>query len=129
MFIKNLLTIFTLINTNTNCLNVPPIGNIYSKTFTIPLVGKQYIETEYFNKNIAHIRLNGIININGTSTIYCKNNKEKFILSENLINTMSKFKCTINKSYYDKNNDIIIINLCFRSIITKNILLEKITID
>ena len=35
------------------------------------------------------------------------------------------FKCTINDSYYDNINDIIIINLYFKSIINKNIILEK----
>ena len=121
MNIKNILPIISIINTN-----VPAIGNIYGKSFTIPLIGKQYIETEYINKNQAIIRLNGVINTNGTSKLYYDNNEEKFTLSENLLNTMSRFKCKINKSYYDKNNDVIIINLCFRSIITKNIILEKI---
>ena len=121
MNIKNFLPIISIINTN-----VPPIGNIYGKSFTIPLIGKQYIETEYINKNQAIIRLNGVINTNGTSTLYYDNNEEKFTLSKNLLNTMSRFKCKINKSYYDKNNDVIIINLCFRSIITKNIILVKI---
>ena len=121
MNIKNILPIISIINTN-----VPMIGIIYGKSFTIPLIGKQYIETEYINKNQAIIRLNGVINTNGTSTLYYDNNEEKFTLSENLLNTMSRFKCKINKSYYDKNNDIIIINLCFRSIITKNIILKKI---
>ena len=121
MNIKNLLPIISIIN-----INIPPIGNIYGKSFNIPLIGKQYIETEYINKNQAIIRLNGVINTNGTSTLYYDNNEQKFSLSENLLNTMSRFKCKINKSYYDNNNDIIIINLCFRSIITKNIILVKI---
>ena len=125
MLIKKFLPILSLINTNIKPLTIPPIGNIYGKTFTIPFVGKQYIETEYINNNIACIRLNGIINTNGTSTRYYNNNEETFKLSDNLIKTMNKFKCTINSSYYDNINDIIIINLYFKSIINKNIILEK----
>lgn len=121
MIIKIILPIISIIN-----MHVPPIGNIYGKTFTIPLIGKQYIETEYINEIQAIIRLTGVINIDGISTMYCDENIEKILLSENLIDTMSKFKCKINKSYYDNYNDIIIINLSFRSIITKNIILEKI---
>ena len=121
MIIKIVLPIISLLTTNT-----PQIGNIYAKSVIIPFIGKQYIETEYSNKNTAFIRLTGEININGTSTLYNKNNKQIIKLSDNLIKTMNKFNCKINNSYYDINNDIIIITLCFSSIITKNIILKKI---
>lgn len=124
MIMRRLLPIFSIINNN-----IPPIGNIYGKSFTIPLVGKQYIETEYFDSTSAYIRLNGIINTNGTSTLYYNNDEQIIKLSDNLITTMSKFKCKLNKSYYDKNNDNIIINLCFKSVIKKNIILKKLNIS
>ena len=124
MIMRRLLPIFSIINNN-----IPPIGNIYGKSFTIPLIGKQYIETEYFDSTSAHIRLNGIINTNGTTTLYYNNDEQIIKLSDNLITTMSKLKCKLNKSYYDKNNDNIIINLCFKSVIKKNIILEKLNVS
>tara|TARA_B100001093_G_scaffold351999_1_gene336463 strand:+ start:2574 stop:2954 length:381 start_codon:yes stop_codon:yes gene_type:complete len=124
MVFKKFITLLGL--ANTNLLAIPPIGNIYGKSVNLPLIGGQYIETKYINKNTAIIRLKGIINKNGTSTISKKNDEEIIELSENLLDTMKKFRCQLNKPYYDSDNDKIIFNLCFKSIISKKIVLNRI---
>ena len=124
MILKKIITLSAL--TSNNIPQTPPIGIIYGKTVKLPIVGKQYIETEYINKNTAAIRLQGIINNNGTSTISYKNNQEIIELSDNLINIMDKFRCKLNKPYYDIENDKIIFELCFKSIISKKVILYRI---
>ena len=71
MILKKFITVVGLVNNNHI---IPPIGNIYGKNIQLPIIGKQYIETEYINKNTAAIRLKGIINKNGTSKIFYENN-------------------------------------------------------
>ena len=124
MILKKIITLFAL--TSNNIPEIPPIGIIYGKTVKLPLVGKQYIETEYINKNTAVIRLEGIINNNGTSKIFYENNEEIIELSDNLINIMNKFRCKLNRPYYDIENDKIIFELCFKSILSKKVILDRI---
>lgn len=118
-----MISLLTVLSTN-----IPPVGITYGKEFTIPLMGNQYIETEYINKNTAEIRLKGFINNNGTSTILYKNNEEIIELSDNLINTMNKLKCKLLNPYYDIENDRIILILCFKSLLSKKIILNRIHI-
>ena len=69
--ISFLVVLFSLINRNT-CF--PLIGETYSTTVNVPLIGKQTIETRMINKNMAFIKLEGMINENGTAK-YLHNDK------------------------------------------------------
>ena len=119
MIFKKFFTLFTILNTNNNNnintifmsekLITPQIGITYSKQINIPILGKQNIEIEYADKNIALIRLDGTINICGTSKVSYDyvNNKEIFELSDNLIKIMDRYKCKLEIPSYDKKKDII----------------------
>ena len=124
MILEKIIILFAL--TSNNIPHTPHIGIVYGKTVKLPIIGKQYIETEYINKNTAAIRLQGIINNNGTSKIFYENNKEIIELSDNLARIMNKFRCKLNKPYYDIENDKIIFELCFKSILSKKVILDRI---
>tara|TARA_B100000886_G_scaffold311914_1_gene247507 strand:+ start:417 stop:773 length:357 start_codon:yes stop_codon:yes gene_type:complete len=108
-------------------LVTPPIGITYSKQINIPLLGKQNIEIEYIRKNVALIRLDGRINICGTSKLSYDNinNKELFELSDNLIKVMDQYKCKIEYPYYDKDKDVISFRLYIAKIFNKFLILKK----
>lgn len=135
MIFKKFFTLLTILNTNNNintiCMNqkliTPPIGITYSKQINIPLLGKQNIEIEYAEKNIALIRLDGTINICGTSKVSYdyKNEKELFQLSDNLIKIMDRYKCKIEYPLYDKNKDIISFRLYIAKIFNKYLILKR----
>ena len=118
-----LLLSFTLINKNV-CF--PLIGETYSTIVNVPLIGKQTIETRMINKNIAFIKLEGMINENGTARYLHNDNKEIIYLSSNLRKIMKKFKSEFSFPSYDIQNDRIIFNLKVKPIFfNKKIILEK----
>jgi len=118
-----LVVLFTLINKNV-CFSI--IGQTYSTTLNVPLIGKQTIETRMINKNMAFIKLEGMINENGTARYLHNDNKEIIYLSWNLRKIMKKFKSEFSFPYYDIENDRIIFNLKVRPIFfNKKIILEK----
>ena len=106
---------------------LPNCGNIYSKELYLSLIGNQKIEIEYFNINKAYIRLNGVINVNGTTKIIYndKTNNFEFDLSDELKNVMKNFKCKIEDPYYDILNDSIHFKLYIASLFNKNLILNR----
>tara|TARA_Y100000591_G_scaffold331024_1_gene363650 strand:- start:3551 stop:3928 length:378 start_codon:yes stop_codon:yes gene_type:complete len=122
MIYNILLFIFSL---NLNNIKLPPIGAIYTRNINLPLIGDQYIETEYINKNTARIQLNGLINENGTSKIYVENDKEIVKISDNLLNVMNKYKCNIDTPRYDDKKDTVIFKLNIRYLFSKEICLIR----
>ena len=121
--ISFLVVLFSLINRNV-CL--PLIGETYSTTVNVPLIGKQTIETRMINKNMAFIKLEGMINENGTARYLYNDNKEIIYLSWNLRKIMKKFKSEFSFPSYDIENDRIIFNLKVKPIFfNKKIILEK----
>ena len=137
MIFKKFFTLFTILNTNNNNnintifmsekLITPQIGITYSKQINIPILGKQNIEIEYADKNIALIRLDGTINICGTSKISYDylNNKEIFELSDNLIKIMDRYKCKLEYPSYDKKKDVISFRLYIAKIFNKYLILKR----
>ena len=122
--INFLVVIFSLINRN---ICFPLIGETYSTTVYVPLIGKQTIETRMINKNMAFIKLEGMINENGTARYLHNDNKEIIYLSWNLRKIMKKFKSEFSFPCYDIENDRIIFNLKVKPIFfNKKIILEKI---
>jgi hypothetical protein len=121
--INFLVLLFTLINKNV-CF--PLIGETYSTTVYIPLIGKQTIETKMIDKNMAFIKLEGMINENGTARYLHNDNKEIIFLSCNLRKIMKKFKSEFSFPSYDIENDRIIFNLKVKPIfLNKKIILQK----
>ena len=121
--INFLIVLFSFINKNV-CF--PLIGETYSTTVIVPLIGKQTIETRMINKNMAFIKLEGMINENGTARYLHNDNKEIVYLSWNLRKIMKKFKSEFSFPSYDIENDRIIFNLKVKPIFfNKKIILEK----
>lgn len=121
--INFLVVLFSLINRN---ICFPLIGETYSTTVYVPLIGKQTIETRMINKNMAFIKLEGMINENGTARYLHNDNKQIIYLSWNLRKIMKKFKSEFSFPSYDIENDRIIFNLKVKPIFfNKKIILEK----
>jgi hypothetical protein len=123
MMINFLLLLLTLINRN---ICFPLVGERYSTTVNVPLIGKQSIETRIINKNTAFIKLEGIINENGTAKYLSNNDKEIIYYTSNIRKIIKKLKPDISFPCYDNENDRIIFNLKVKSIFfNKKIILEK----
>ena len=75
---------------------------------------------------MAFIKLEGMINENGTARYLHNDNKEIVYLSWNLRKIMKKFKSEFSFPSYDIENDRIIFNLKVKPIFfNKKIILEK----
>ena len=112
--------------------SLPPLNNVYSGSISFPLAGKQNIEFERLKKNTSQVRLYGLINCKGyvyndendesdkninDKNINDKNINDKNInvtntmnyeLDNNLINIVSKYRCSIEAPLYDVKNDTIL---------------------
>lgn len=121
--INIIILLFSLISKN---FCFPSIGNKYSTTVKIPLIGHQTIETTMINNNIAFIKLEGIINENGTARYLYNDKKQIVYLSWNLRKMMKTCRSEFSFPYYDIDNDRIIFVLKVKPIfLKKKIILEK----
>ena len=103
-----LFFIFSLIQRNKI---LPSVGSSYKTIVQVPLIGTQTIETTMITDNTAFIKLNGMINENGTARYIYNDKKEVVYLSWNLRKIMKKFKSEFTFPFYDIENDIIVFNL------------------
>lgn len=120
--------------------SLPPLNNVYSGSISFPLAGKQNIEFERLKKNTSQVRLYGLINCNGY--VYNDEKDEKddnnendeyniintmnYELDNNLINIVSKYRCSIEAPLYDVKNDTILFVLKINMLgLTKSIKLLK----
>ncbi len=119
-----MLRLLLLLLLKINALTTPPVGNIYSKTIKLPLIGEQYIETKMINKQRAIINLKGIINEKGYAVYYKR--KNNIILSKNLIEKMKELKCNFSNPKYNKEKDEVIFRILIKPIyFNKKIILNK----
>ena len=117
--------------------SLPPLNNVYSGSINFPLAGKQNIEFERLKKNTSQVRLYGLINCNGYVYNDEKDEKDEndeyniintmnYELDNNLINIMSKYRCSIEAPLYDVKNDTILFVLKINMLgLTKSIKLLK----
>ena len=120
--------------------SLPPLNNVYGGSISFPLAGKQNIEFERLKKNTSQVRLYGLINCKGY--VYNDENDESdekdendeyniintmnYELDNNLINIMSKYRCSIEAPLYDVKNDTILFVLKINMLgLTKSIKLLK----
>ena len=120
--------------------SLPPLNNVYSGSINFPLAGKQNIEFERLKKNTSQVRLYGLINCKGY--VYNDENDENdenddnneyniintmnYELDNNLINIVSKYRCSIEAPSYDVKNDTILFVLKINMLgLTKSIKLLK----
>jgi uridine kinase len=113
---------------------------VYCGSINFPLAGKQNIEFERLKKNTSQVRLYGLINCKGY--VYNDENDESddnnendeyniintmnYELDNNLINIMSKYRCSIEAPLYDVKNDTILFVLKINMLgLTKSIKLLK----
>lgn len=90
---------------------IPNPGSVYQKKIYIPIVGKQIIETEIISNNFAFIRLEGIINEQGTAKYIYSNDRHFIKYSLNLRKIIKKYKTELSFPYYDIENDELLFNL------------------
>ena len=123
--------------------SLPPLNNVYCGSISFPLAGKQNIEFERLKKNTSQVILHGLINCNGyvyndendenDKNINDKNDKNinvtnsmNYELDNNLINIVSKYRCSIEAPLYDVKNDTILFVLKINMLgLTKSIKLLK----
>ena len=106
--------------------NLPPINNIYNGNIYFPLIGNQSIKYKRIAKNKSLVELSGIIDTTG----YIYNdidNVENYKLDNNLNNIVKKYKCTIERPYYNYEEDLILFVLKINLLrVTKKITLVNI---
>ena len=114
--------------------SLPPLNNVYSGSINFPLAGKQNIEFERLKKNTSQVRLYGLINCKGyvyndekdENDEYNIINTMNYELDNNLINIVSKYRCSIEAPLYDVKNDTILFVLKINMLgLTKSIKLLK----
>lgn len=106
--------------------NLPPINNIYNGNVYFPLIGNQSIKYKRITRDKSLLELSGIIDTTGYIYIDV-NNVENYQLDNNLNNIVKKYKCTIERHYYNYEEDLILFVLKINLLrITKKIKLENI---
>ena len=122
MFIKLFLLLFS-----SSGIVLPNYGSIYTNTLQFPLLGKQNIEAEFSEYNQIYIRLNGVIDENGTEKYKIVDDRLCITLIENLKQLIDKRKTEFNLINYDNFKDIVYIQLHIKPLFyKKNIGLERI---
>ena len=106
--------------------NLPPINNIYNGNVYFPLIGNQSIEYQRIAKDKSLVKLSGLIDTTGY--IYNDvNNVVNYKLDKNLNNIVEKYRCTIERPYYNYEEDLILFVLKINLIrVTKKIKLVNI---
>lgn len=118
--------IFILLN-QTISLILPNYGSIYKKTLQFPLLGNQNIETEFLKNNEISIRLQGLIDENGTAKYFICNDDIEIELSSNLKRLIDKRKTDFELINYDSIKDMVNIRLHIKPLFfNKRISLERI---
>lgn len=121
MFI-NFLLLFGLVSNI-----IPPVGRQYSKTITIPVLGRQEIVSRVLSKNTVGIHLKGIVNQNGTAKYLNNDEREMVVLSYNLRKTMKMLGVDFNMPEYDIKRDRVIFHLKIKPLFySKNIVLDRV---
>ena len=92
-------------------LVLPSPGCVYVKKINLPLIGYQNIETEIITDNVAFVKLDGIINKNGTVRYLYRNDKHYIRFSNSLKEIIKAYNIELNKPYYDEEHDEIIFDL------------------
>ena len=108
-------------------LILPNTGNIYKKTISFSLFGKQTIETKMLDKNLIAINLNGLLNDYGYAKYNIIDNKIYIDLSDNLKIIMKTRNTEFKLINYDSEANIINIYLNIKPLYYKKIIeLERI---
>lgn len=92
-------------------LVLPSPGRIYEKKINLPLIGYQNIETEIITDNVAFVKLDGLINKNGTVRYLYRNDKHYIRFSNSLKEIIKTYNIELNKPYYDEEYDQIVFDL------------------
>ena len=88
-------------------LKPPPIGARYRQTLNFPLLGHQTVSLHIASKYGASIAMEGIITHEEQVEYHvCPlNNTVYFILSDYLDHTMHRYRCRIQRAWYDAERD------------------------
>ena len=105
---------------------LPPIGNKYFSSISIPILGVQEVKYERIEKLVSKISLSGKVNKEGY--IFIDNNDYyKYTLDSTLNNILKKYKCSLSETKYDNINDIITFNIKIKFInFSKKLILTNI---
>lgn len=89
---------------------LPPIGNRYFTSISIPLIGTQNVMYERKKNLISEITLSGKVKKQGY-IYFTDNDNYKYTLDDTLNSILKKYKCSLSDTYYDNINDIITLNI------------------
>ena len=90
---------------------IPNYG-IYKHFFTIPFIGKEYIEAEVVNHKIL-LKLSGLVNLDGYANYYIINNEINIEFSKNIKNILNTKLTRFKLLNYDKNKDEVFLYIVF----------------
>lgn len=84
----------------------PPTGASYGKLMHVPIVGDQHMTLHIQSKSVASIELKGIVNHAETLaySVY-PDNRVQFVLSNDLIRILNRYRCLIEDPYYNQTDD------------------------
>lgn len=89
----------------------PSPGTKYYSSIYFPFIGKQNMNLHILSKHDADLNLDGIINLSEKLEYKYNSNdgRIKFKMTESLINTLEKYKCSIFDAWYIDDTPIIYI--------------------
>lgn len=116
LFKVYLLSFVAKISTWSSCHSkhtIPPIGAFYYTQFWVPLAGKQSILLHINSVSSAHLKINGVFDLNETLEYKadCVSGKFAFELSDQTLFILSKFKTKLCGAYYHSKTDTSVVTL------------------
>lgn len=80
----------------------PPVGAVYTRTISLPVIGKQTVELSILSKGLARIVLSGrMLNVDEPVTYTFVDGRLSFELSEETKRTLRRFRTSLEGAGYD----------------------------
>ena len=85
---------------------MPPVGAVYTRTLTLPVLGHQVLELSIINRTTAMLVMQGALNLN-EPVLYRADGEGKlaFTLTDSTIRLLRRVRTSLQEAEYDRTSD------------------------
>jgi len=107
-------------------VNYPPIGAVYKKTLSFPLIGDQVVQVKINSNTVASLSMFGVIKYNNNINYSYNSKKElNFIIPNDLKRILDKYKIKFSDIEYNHLADNALITLSIPLIGSKRVQINR----
>lgn len=85
---------------------MPPVGAVYTRTLTLPVLGHQMLELSIINRTTAMLVMQGALNLN-EPVLYRADGEGKlaFTLTDSTVRLLRRVRTSLQEAEYDRTSD------------------------